>query len=167
MSEEQNCGTCKHMRKDSFDSPYGECTWPEKNLPYSVLRVYTRINAEDGLNCSQWKRRELIEGPEKEPPYASISAQFSDLENRIRIDAYSGDVEIGTLTYEAESRLLDWHFCRSRGFYFTLMDAMSQADSSNLRKLARAFPSESAAMYKFKHDPNYCEDLIARMKEGK
>ena len=49
-------------------------------------------------------------------------------------------------------------------FYKALFEAGFKADPENLQKLAAGFPDEMAALYRFKSEDGYWENLCARMQ---
>ena len=58
-----------------------------------------------------------------------------------------------------ERHLFDWYYKVAGGFFGSLFDLMSHADSENLQKLSKAFPEEVEAFMNYRNVPGYFEAL--------
>lgn len=62
------------------------------------------------------------------------------------------------LTFGQE-KLCDYLHGKSGSFYNALFEAIFKADTQNLERLSRSFPSEVDAYKSYKHVPGFWEDL--------
>jgi len=62
-----------------------------------------------------------------------------------------------------ERSLYEWQFKMSGGFFTSLWDAISRADSQNLYHLEKAFPSHLKAWGRYQGESGWWEELVERV----
>lgn len=65
---------------------------------------------------------------------------------------------------EAEMELYYWQYDRTGSFLKYLFNAISVADTVNRARLKMSYPNEVEAVWRYKNEPGYWENLEQRMK---
>lgn len=68
---------------------------------------------------------------------------------------------------EGEIKLCEWQYELSGGFYSSLFNTMSHADSFNLMRLSVGFPEEVEAFRRFGNEEGYWESLQKEWRKAK
>ena len=64
-----------------------------------------------------------------------------------------------------EKRLVKWQFGYASGFTTSLFLSMAKADDDNLKRFAKGFPEEVAALIRFRTEDGYWQKLINEFNE--
>lgn len=67
---------------------------------------------------------------------------------------------------QGEKHLCDFLYERSGSFYTALMKAFFKADSLNFYKLKRGFPEEADAVWKYRNEEEYWDELESEYLRG-